>query len=298
MSKLIGVACGVAAVAGCTGAHHSQTINVVAASAAATTDAQTVEIDTTFTQTGQTATTQRMLYDFQHQIGEVLPDHNLDGTGTGEVIIDGTTIFMELTDLPLMGLNLHGETWLEQQMPPLGGSLKELANLFDPMGPGGDMASVLTKLAPLVTATHKVGAAKVGGVPTIEYEITLSASAMSAVVGASAGTSVGPFDPVMMWVDDQQRVRQLRISLSVPQLGKVTETSDYSHFGLPVHVTIPPASQVLTLQQLQKDMTACVPAGFPSAASARPQISESGSQIQACSKINFSVPTVTAAPNS
>ena len=56
----------------------------------------------------------------------------------------------------------------------------------------------------------------------------------------------------------QSRVRQLQFGFAVPQVGQITETSDYTHFGIPVHVTIPPASAVETLQQFQKDLCEAV----------------------------------------
>lgn len=49
---------------------------------------------------------------------------------------------------------------------------------------------------------------------------------------------------VQVWVDDQQRLSRLALSLSASNPMNVTQTVDYTDWGAPVSIAAPPANQV------------------------------------------------------
>ncbi len=75
--------------------------------------------------------------------------------------------------------------------------------------------------------------------------------------------TLSPSGPLQLWVDSQDRVRQVRFSFSYPQTPVVTETSDYTNFGAAINVTIPSASEVESFQQWLKDFSAAAKAAHP-----------------------------------
>lgn len=94
---------------------------------------------------------------------------------------------------------------------------------------------------PLVQSIHEAGPAVIGGVETTRYEATVDVQALDKALGNDSGSDLSPAGPLQIWVDSQARVRQLQISYTVPQEGQITETEDFTDFGVPVHIAIPPA---------------------------------------------------------
>jgi hypothetical protein len=209
-------------------------------------ESQTVEITSTFSQPGSPPETSRMLYDYQHHLGESFFPESPEGAGQPDVILDGSTMYDRLPNLTsgLLGAVKAPTTkpWVVQTITAEE-SESPMANLLDPLTPAGDMATLLNRLAPVVQSVHQVGTVLLGGVETTRYDVTISDRALN----------IKPAGPLELWVDSEHRVRQLQFSFSNPQLPVVTLTAVYSNFGLPVHVTIPPASEVETFQQWFKD---------------------------------------------
>lgn len=102
----------------------------------------------------------------------------------------------------------------------------------------------------------KVGTAKVGGVSTTAYRLTINLDkALDRITDKAARASAQALlqksgvksVPTEVWVDAQGRIRQLVLHLSLTEAGQhvtVSETVDLSDFGVAVNVAAPPASQV------------------------------------------------------
>jgi hypothetical protein len=250
VAALVGSACGTQS--------RPLTVGVVEASAAAMDNSQTVEIESTVTQPGSTPTTTRTVYDLQHHVGEVLPTPGIDGlNGEPEVILDQSNVYLSLSGffggLPDVTVPV-GKKWLKYTSPPNSVQANALENLFNPISPTVDMATLLNRLAPLVQSVYQQGIAMVGGVRTTRCDLTVNAKHFKSMLGADSAAPLQPSGPIQLWVDSKSRVRRLQFVFTVAHVGQMTETSDYSHFGLPVRVAIPPASEVETFRPFQKDL--------------------------------------------
>jgi hypothetical protein len=289
-----GALAGALLVAACASPNHTQTVNVVQASATATAQSQTAEITSTLSGPGSSPVTERMVYDFQHHLGEVFPSTGPDGQSQSEVILDGSSIYMSLSGFgngllaPVPPDLRPKKPWLVQTVPANQTNPTPLAGLFDPTSPSGaDMATLLDRLAPVVQSVHQVGTASIGGVETTLYDITLDPQGIREVFGDGAqGAGPSPSGPLALWTDSQGRVRQLQFSLGFSltgsQMQKITYTIDYSNYGIPVHVTIPPASQVETVQQFMED-EGSTPGNCGVSTPTAPSGQSGSSAIQACS---------------
>jgi hypothetical protein len=246
--------------AGCAGGGGSS-INVVDASVAATQAARTVEIDETFAGPGTSARlTARILYDFQHHVGEVL---SLSGPSGPEQqsILEGSKVYLPIaaaegglltpTKLPA------GKKWVLVPGPSKSAEASPIADLADPTDEsGGGMANLLSRLAPYVLSVDRQGTQLLDRVETTQYAVTLNNQAAT----SSLRSTMGPSGPLQLWVDSQGRIRQIRSTFAIKQVGTLILTLDYTNFGIPVHVTIPPSSEVETVQQLdQQEGLACSP---------------------------------------
>jgi hypothetical protein len=167
-----------------------------------------------------------------------------------------------------------GKTWLSLDLSStsahgLGASFGQLqqANQSDP-------ATVLGYLkAASANGLHKAGTATIRGVRTTEYDASIDLTKVAAAQPATArpaitrlvkalGTSTYP---MKVWLDGSGLIRQLSFQLSASpdasQSGAspssspalhvgVTATVQLYDFGVPVHVSAPPASQRLDISTL------------------------------------------------
>jgi hypothetical protein len=253
VTGVIGAACG--------GPGPAATAGVPKGAAAAPADAQTVEIVSTTTDAGAPPATQRMVYDFRHRVGEIFSTAGPAGQADSEVIVDQSNVYTSLSDITT-GLSgpvplPAGKEWLVQSVRH-GAAAQGLVNLLDPTSPAANVAMLVRQLAPLVASVRQAGRALIAGVHTTRYDLTINAQRVKPVLGVAP---LAPSGPVRVWADSEGRVRRIEFAYLVPHIGEITEMSDYTHFGLPVHVTIPPASEVETAPQLQRDMCPALRAG-------------------------------------
>lgn len=106
----------------------------------------------------------------------------------------------------------------------------------------------------LLAAEHlrAVGTADVGGVTTTRYAGWFSPSVAIKYLPPSARTALGPAlklisgqVDVNVWIDAQHHIRQFT-EVEHVQSSTVTVTSRFSEFNAPVHINLPPASEVVT----------------------------------------------------
>lgn len=159
-----------------------------------------------------------------------------------------------------------GKTWVELSMPSqaAGGSVPflPLSNVnASPM----DLLSTLTAIASKVT---DLGPATIRGVAVTHYRVTVDLAKAEAhqlpqaraefhSFASSLGSATLPVD---VWVDGQARVSRIAISFPMPHGSgmpagfRVSEAVDYYDFGVPVQVSAPPASEVVSVSELGKSI--------------------------------------------
>ncbi len=195
-----------------------------------------------------------------------------------DVVSDGTNVYL---DLPGISSLTGGKSWVETPLSALGpltGSSADslaLSALADP-------TKALDMLGSVGSPVTKVGIVRLNGEPTTEYRTTISVAAVaSKLAQGSSSTGAGaaakalqqlgvPSVPLTAWVGGDGLLRQLSIrvdlshaslagllgplgvaSPSHPAVGTTVEvTVGLSHYGLPVSVSVPPASEVTNLNDL------------------------------------------------
>ena len=100
-----------------------------------------------------------------------------------------------------------------------------------------------------------MGPATVRGAATREYRGTIDLAKIADQLPADSRAAYrkglaqlgSTTAPAQIWVDDQGRLRKLKLSLQAQVNGQQATTvltTEYYDFGAPVQVTIPPADQV------------------------------------------------------
>lgn len=128
-------------------------------------------------------------------------------------------------------------------------------------GPFGDVdpGTVLKSLTAISSSVTKAGTTTISAVPMTEFRVTLDPAKAKAGLPPGEGEAVRFFamhmgvtaSPVEVWVDPQNLVRRIVLSFPVshtrgPLRGaRLTQTTDFSGFGVPVRVSAPPASEVV-----------------------------------------------------
>jgi hypothetical protein len=161
---------------------------------------------------------------------------------------------------PLFAGMLHGKQWVKLDMARIerehGIDLNALTNTSS-----NDPTEMLQTLENESDSLTNLGAATVRGVPTLHYHAVLDldkaaknapASVRAAVrrsnarLGAILGIDRMPMD---VWIGRDGLVRRIAYGLPMPGAGSVTMQVRYDmfDFGVPVHVTAPPAREVAVL---------------------------------------------------
>jgi hypothetical protein len=243
--------------AGCGTQVAAQAGNVAAAAASTAGQTARVAVTTTMrTQGMSVAFTEAGAFDFAHSRG-VLRMQGPGGLASEELFVPPKTY----AKLPggVHGLLPHGKSWIAVDSAASG--------LGTPLlGPfaGTDPRDLLSSLTAVSSGVTRLGGATVRGVPVMHFRLDVDpAKAASRVPSwrragfqAFARTLGAATIPVDVWVDQQNRVRRVGISLSprggsgVPPGARVAQTVDFYDFGVAVRVSAPPAAQVASISQL------------------------------------------------
>jgi hypothetical protein len=162
---------------------------------------------------------------------------------TAVEILAGNELYLKLPT------NLGGSAakpWTKTSLSSFGASSAEAKD--------EDPAAFLPLLAKYATNVTKIGPATVGGQATTEYSATIDPGAFP---GAPAAAKTLGSLPIKVWLDSKHRLAQLSETISTPSTTPAavpttagpttsTVTLGFSHYGEPVHVTVPPASEVTT----------------------------------------------------
>lgn len=243
---------------------------VQTARVAATTTMQMQSMSFSYTATG--------MFDFAHSRGSLSMRQPI---GLTELFIP-PNVYVKLS----AGDGLappRGKSWFVISDGMLGGT--SAAGALGPFAGGADPADLLTTLTGIAGSEKKVGTATVRGVAVTEYQVNIDPAKAAAHLPSSQRASFRQFAaalgssaiPVDVWVDNQNLVRRIQVSLhlpagsGVPAGARVTESADFYDFGLPVHVTAPPPSQVASMQDIiagavgKSGKSVSVSAGSPTA---------------------------------
>ena len=167
----------------------------------------------------------------------------------------------------------HGKSWVAVDAGTAGGPM---GSLFGPFGgESSNPADLLSSLTAISTSVTRLGTATVRGVQVTGYRVNIDPAKVAARLPRARRAGFRDFAsilgngsiPVDVWVDGQNLVRQLRVTLHLPggtgapAHAQIVQTTDFSDYGAPVHVTAPPAAQVASLSQLMKG--GALGGGFP-----------------------------------
>ncbi len=196
--------------------------------------------------------------------------------GTLTIRVVGQILYLMVP--PQAGQPASQKPWIEINLNQAAQS--KLGTSFSSLSPSGSVnpADVLGYLQGVSQLT-KVGTEAIQGVQTTHYRGTVSLDKLAGRLSGQAKSAYRQIEaklhtttvPIELWVDSRGRAVQVRTQVPEPAtttttasgasstsrssttapatIGTVTTTVDYSDFGVPVHVSAPPASQVTNLTQ-------------------------------------------------
>jgi hypothetical protein len=213
---------------------------------AATITTQTQGMTVSFTETG--------LFDFARSRGTITMQSPV---GMTEIFVPPKTYIKlpaDVSDSGGSGLP-KGKSWIA--LPDAMAGAAGAGGLLGPMDGSGDPADLLASLTAAASSVTKLGPSVIRGVPVTGFALKIDPAKAGAVPGADraeVAAFLKSFDaaaiPVDVWVDGQNLVRRESLSLAMPSGSgapagtKLTWTTDFYDFGVPVRVSAPPASQV------------------------------------------------------
>jgi hypothetical protein len=181
-----------------------------------------------------------------------------------EVRFVGSTLYATFPDVAFLS---GGKPWLSYTLPAKVSSMLSGSGFAAAVAAinGADPSSLLKMLGQVSGSVTVVGHSDLNGVAVTEYQATIEASKVIAAAEAKAGAlglpaakvaraeallakivPAGATLPVEVWLDGQGHLRQAAASVSLLGIS-ASVTVDLDHFGTPVNVVVPPASQVGTL---------------------------------------------------
>jgi hypothetical protein len=164
---------------------------------------------------------------------------------------------------PLFSAALHGKQWIRLDMAKLERANGVNLNALTSTG-SNDPTEMLQTLESESDSLRNLGGATVRGVPTVHYRavIDLAKAAQNAPAAVRAavkksdarliamlGTDKMPMD---VWIGQDKLVRRIAYRMAIPVAStgdtmKMDVQLDIFDFGVPVHVTAPPAREVAEL---------------------------------------------------
>jgi len=279
---LVGVGVGAAAFGGGSGGSSpvaasgaAQGSLAASASTAASAHSVAFTLSATATSPGTVSTlvTGSGTFDLSSGIGQMTATvpavTSLTGGGAVTLISDGSNLYLQV---PALSALTGGKSWVEvplSSVASLGGQSSGSSSVSALANPAG----VLGLLGRLGGPVTRVGTVSLGGVTTTEYRTTISVASIASRLdhgaltpsesgAASALTKLGiPSIPVTAWVGQDGLLRQVSVSVDLTHAtlggllgsgntvaGKVvTVTVGLSHYGQPVSITVPPASDTTDL---------------------------------------------------
>lgn len=180
-----------------------------------------------------------------------------------EVIQNGDTVYVRT---PLLDGKLPaGKTWVEGKAKDLatqgGSQLGQFGSLA-----GTDPRDAFAYLKAVSGSIETVGGESVRGVDTTHYRATIDPAKIESMLPAEQRQGLGSLDgllgqaglgaiPLDVWIDAEQRVRKLELSLALgsgDQAAGAHLTMELYDYGQPLDVSLPPAGQVVDAATLRQ----------------------------------------------
>jgi hypothetical protein len=139
------------------------------------------------------------------------------------------------------------------------------SSLLGPFG-GTDPADLLASLTAVSASVRSLGPTTIRGVKVTGFRVDIDPARAAARIPSRERAGLrefigtlgsGPI-PVDVWVDSQNLVRRVKLSLHLPDgeggpaKTQMVEVTDFYDFGVPVRVSPPPPSQTASMSQLIK----------------------------------------------
>lgn len=217
---------------------------------AATISTQTQGMTVSFTETG--------LFDFARSRGTITMQSPV---GMTEIFLPPTMYIKVPAAVSGSGSDgsglPKGKTWVA--LPDgAAGDAADMGGMLGPLDGGEDPAGLLASLTAASSSVTKLGPSVIRGVPVTGFSLKIDPAKAGAKIPGADRAAVEAFlksfgtaqIPVDVWVDSQNLVRREKLSLAMPTGSgapagtKITMTTDFYDFGVPVRISAPPASQV------------------------------------------------------
>lgn len=161
-------------------------------------------------------------------------------------IVNGKAIYLHMSLLT----REIGKPWLEIPFSSLGKNGSSLQQLFQNIQ--NENPVMQTRMFATAKHVRKVGAQTINGVPTTEYQGSFTPSGALAALPHSLRKLASPAMKTIsgtirfkVWIDAQHLTRKADVVETV-QGQTVATTVTVTSINQPIHVTLPPASQVAT----------------------------------------------------
>jgi hypothetical protein len=157
----------------------------------------------------------------------------------------------------------HGKSWIAVDT---GAPAGLGSSLLGPFGGGTDPADLLASLTAISSSVTRLGTSAIRGVAVTAFRVNIDPAKAAARVPRweRAGfleftRTLGPGAiPVDVWVDGQNLVRRVSLSLHLPggtgapAGAHIVQATDFYDFGVPVRVSAPPAAQIASISPFIK----------------------------------------------
>lgn len=203
--------------------------------------------------------------DFTNHAAQLHVDMSVAGQTIGvDEILTGQTIYIggnfgghSLSEL------VPGKSWMSIDLSSLGSALGQSSGA---LGGGTNPAAMLQLLAERGNTVVPIGSSVIDGTNVQGYSVTFDTAAIQSKLQSTSlpswvrqAISQANFSQLVMkvYVDGSDTLRrtvfdmQMTVSNSPVQL---SETTDYSDFGTPLHISAPPADQVVSFEQLLQQL--------------------------------------------
>jgi hypothetical protein len=150
----------------------------------------------------------------------------------------------------------RGKTWVDINLA--GAHLPSgLPFAVSPYGMPADPSEILSALEGVSSHVTQAGSATIRGVQTVHYRAMIDLAKALAKMGRNTGPAAAMKAQVtaQVWVDATGLVRRVSVAFTpgkhsgMPAGAQFTETADFFDFGVPVHVSAPPASEIMPPSQ-------------------------------------------------
>jgi hypothetical protein len=270
---LIVIVAAVAVLAAGCGSKQASAATLSAAVANTAATSSRVAISTTMSSPGMTTTfTATGEFDYAHGRGELQMGAGLVPGGV-EIRYLPPQIYVRIADAAGMAVP-SGKSWIEITLPSQADGSLPFLPPGDVNASPMDLLSALTAVASNVTS---LGSDTIRGVAVTHYRVTVDLAKAEAHLQpqaragfhAFAGSLNATMLPVDVWVDGGTSVRRLAVTLPMPGGSgmpaglRLSEAVDFYDFGVPVLVSAPPASEVISASDFSQSIVSSGGASTP-----------------------------------